>query len=97
MFNFKTCWTCEHFGKCRVDVKVCPDWVKYTGNAIVGNLGTFSQQWIKRHKKWYNKCDIELIVQRNKALMAYLKGKSEQEAATQAMESMIETTIEKLR
>ena len=59
----KICYTCEHYGKCTVNVSTCTDWIKYTGKAVC-NTAAFNTTWQMLHKKWYWRLDPDIEKQR---------------------------------
>ena len=72
----KTCWTCNFFGKCTEERKVCVDWTEWDTKAATDNVEQFAAMWLKKHDKGFFKgrYDWRYIYDRRKS---FEKSKSE--------------------
>lgn len=93
----RICWTCEHFGKCNIDVRVCKDWGAYGGRSFTFDIQSFSAAWERRHRRWYERKYYKgLVDQRMHALDLYLNGRNEADVVDNALQTMKDKAEEPL-
>lgn len=92
----KTCYTCNFYGKCAVQVKSCNDWKEWDNETVVLNLEAFNGLWIGLHKKWYERYPQELYDERMKTISLYLAGETEKQITERLSSSISEEIIKEL-
>lgn len=93
----RTCWTCDHFGKCNPIVRSCKDWQPFGGTAVVFNIQGFAASWEKAHRRWWQRPFYKgLVAQRVHALDRYLAGRNEADVVTESYKAMVKASEEAL-
>jgi hypothetical protein len=91
-----SCYTCNYYGKCAVQVKSCPDWKEWDKETIVLSLDQFNGMWLGLHKKWYEKYDPKLLKDRQDTIALYLAGKTEKQIVDELSATIGEEVLKEL-